>query len=436
MTVRELLVTGLLRRYSVLMGNVVARVAALACVFLATLLLARNGGPDVVGVYALLHVLPALLGLLSSSGLPGSVAYFLAGPGREDRRLPLTLTAMALGGGVVGAAAWSAAVPVLGPALFPDLSLGLVMLAGLLVATRLLVVTAKSCSQGSDDLPGANRVIVTEEFLFLPAYGALWAAGVHGFAAVVAGLLVADLTTSSLAWGRLVRRGFFRNARRPAYGLARRVAAYGLRAQVGTVISQLNLRLDFVLLGILTSPAVLGVYAIASKFAELLRIPTIALTYVLYPRFARAGRIAAAANARTLLPRAGLLTAAAALPLGLAAGIVIPAFYGSAFAPAIVPTQVILLGLLFEGTAAVVTAFLYGVGRPGLNSWAMAAGLGATVVLDLALIPRYGAVGAAAASAVAYTTSTVALVACFWRMNRSRPVASWGERTLARADTG
>ena len=48
------------------------------------------------------------------------------------------------------------------------------------VLTQLAVATAKSCSQGSDDLPGANLVIVNEELLFLPAYGLLWAAGVTG----------------------------------------------------------------------------------------------------------------------------------------------------------------------------------------------------------------------------------------------------------------
>jgi len=420
------------------MGNVAARLAAVVSLALATLMVARYGGPAAVGIYVLLRVLPSLVGVVVSAGLPGAVTYFLAGPYREDRRLPLTLVAMALAGGAAGAALWMASAPLLERVLFPDLALGLVILAGVAVLTRVIVATSKSCSQGSDDLPGANRVIVTEEFMFLLAYGLLWAAGVEGYTAVVAGLLIADVATFSLSWGRLIRRGFFHGAARPSLRLARRVASYGLRAQVGGVFTLLNLRLDFILLSVLTGPAVLGVYAIASKFAELLKVPTLALTYVLYPKFAKDGRARAATKARTLMPKAGLLVAGGAIPLWLAASFVIPAIYGSAFSSAIVPAQILLLGLALEGVAAVITAFLYGIGRPGLNSCALGAGLAVTVVLDLILIPRFGAVGAASASTVAYATSTLALLFFFRRLGRpeaapAREVSAL-DSALTRAD--
>jgi len=419
--------------YSALAGNVAARVGALASVFVATLLLAHHGGPAVVGVYALLHVLPGLVGTIVSSGLTVSVPYFLAGSHRDDRRLPLTLVAMALGAGVAGAALWALGAPLFGPVLFAHVAPGLVALAGLAVLTRLIAITAKSCSQGSGDMFGANRVIFTEEFMFLPAYGAVWAAGARGYAAVVLALVTADAVTSCIAWARLIRRRFFADVAPPSRELARRVAAYGLRAQTGGLISQLNLRLDFVLLTVIAGPAVLGVYAIASKFAELIKIVGMALTYVLYPQYARDGRATAAAKARKLIPKAGSLTAAIAVPLALSAALVIPAFYGSAFDAAITPARIILLGLVLEGVGGVITGFLYGAGRPGLNSWAMAAGLVATLVLDLALIPSFGAIGAAVASAVAYTASTLTLVWFFARVGRPEPAVRWEDGGLSEA---
>src|SRR5207248_2439675 len=213
-----------------------------------------------------------LVGTIISAGLPGACAYFLAGPRRDDRRLPLTLAAIALGGGAVGTILWLAAAPLLGDVLFPKVGLALVLASGGLVLSRLVVTAAKSCSQGANDLAGSNRVIFIEEFMFLPAYGVLWTVGARGFAAVIFGMLPADTATASLSWGRLVRRSFFRDVQRPSFALARDIAAYGTRAQVGTVMSQLNLRLDFILLNVITGPALLGVYAVASKFAELVRI--------------------------------------------------------------------------------------------------------------------------------------------------------------------
>jgi O-antigen/teichoic acid export membrane protein len=407
------------------MGNVAARILGLGCVFVATLMLARHGGAAVVGVYALLHVLPGLVGTIVSSGLPVAAPYFLAGPDRENERLSSTLVAMAVIGGTAGAVLWVASAPLVGPVLFPDLSVPLVMLAGTAVLTRLITITAKACSQGDEDLPGSNRIIFMEQFMFLPAYGSLWIAGVHGFAAVVVGLLLSDTATSLMAWTRLVRRHFFRKVTRPSLKLARAVASYGLRAQVGGVMTQLNLRLDYVLLTVMTGPEVLGIYAVASKFAELVRILGMALTYVFYPKFTKDGRSETIEKVRRLIPKAALLSAAAIVPLWIAAGFVIPAFYGSDFDSAVTPTRIILLGLALDGVAGVIAAYLYGFGRPGLNSLAIAAGLMMTVILDLLLIPPFGTVGAATASAVAYSTTALALIAVYWQLGRSDRAARW-----------
>jgi O-antigen/teichoic acid export membrane protein len=216
--------------------------------------------------------------------------------------------------------------------------------------------------------------------------------------------------------------------------LARKVASYGIRAQLGGVIFLLNLRLDFILLQLLAGPAVVGIYAVASKFAELVKVPGTALTYVLYPRYARAGTAQASAKARKLLPTAALLTCGAVIPLALAAGFVLPLAYGSGFEDAVIPAQIILLGLCLEGVTGVTTGFLYGVGRPGLNSWAMAAGLVVTIGLDLLLIPPFGANGAAIASALAYLTTSFALLWFFWRVSRSELSPRLGSATLSGAE--
>ena len=91
----------------------------------------------------------------------------------------------------------------------------------------------------------------------------------------------------------------------------------------------------------------------------------------------------------------------------------------SRVSPAVTPTRIILLGLAFDGVAGVVSAYLYGAGRPGLNSWGMAAGLVVTVALDLLLIPRLEETGAAIASAIAYTVTTTSLLWFFWRVKQS-----------------
>jgi O-antigen/teichoic acid export membrane protein len=61
-----------------------------------------------------------------------------------------------------------------------------------------------------------------------------------------------------------------------------------------------------------------------------------------------------------------------------------------------------------------------GTGRPGTNSLILGVGLAITVVLDLLLIPTYGALGAAVASAVAYLTTDLVLLGAMRHGIRTR----------------
>jgi O-antigen/teichoic acid export membrane protein len=394
-------------------GNLTARVGALAALAASSLLVARTGGPAAVGTLALLRVLTWFTGLLLSFGLYGAAPFFLSGPGRSEPRYRSTLLAMAVAAGVVGVGLWVAVSPLFGPRFLPELSPLLLLAAGISVPTQLLETTAKACSQGFDDLTGSNRIIVLEELLFVPFYGLLVAAGASPYLAMIVALPLGDVCNSSCGWIRLWRRGYFRGAGRPSLRLARHIAAYGTRAELNSVTQLLNGRLDFIIVTALVGPAALGIYSVASRTAELLRLPSLAINYVLFPAYARLGGRSAVVEARAAIRRTWWVPAAVAVPVAVAAPVALPLVYGPAFRAAVVPTWILLAGLAGGSVYGVLSAFLSGVGRPGLTSIAQATGLVVTVVLDLALIPHHGIVGAAIASSFAYLTTTGVLMACF-----------------------
>jgi O-antigen/teichoic acid export membrane protein len=230
-------------------------------------------------------------------------------------------------------------------------------------------------------------------------------------------LVGADVLVTAGIATRLARRGFLRGWKRPDPQLGREICHYGLRGQLGGMLSLINLRLDVVILGALVGPGTLGVYAVASKYAELLRLPGLAITYVLYPRLAVRDRIEAGRDVAALLPRAFIMTAVAAIPLAAAVPL-LPLVYGPAFASAMLPACILLFGLVGEGVAGLVSAYLYGVGRPGANSIALSVSVVVTIGLDLALIPHFHVIGAAVASAAAYLTSSAALLVCYFAVRK------------------
>jgi O-antigen/teichoic acid export membrane protein len=410
-------------------ANCGARVAAILGLALATVLVARVGGPEAVGAYALLRMLPGLLGVLAVAGLPGALAYFLAENRRKRPATWPTLLAIGTAGAVVGTLAWLLLSPVLARVFFQGQSATAVLLAGGTVATQLVLTLGKTALQGLQDRRGGDLVIAAEEIGFLPCYLLVLLGGLHGLTALVLGLALADLLVGTEAWRRVavqVRRDHPGSTARsvllgrPDMALGREVVTYGIRGQVGGLITLLNLRLDFAILGALAGPAALGTYAVASKYAELLRLPGTALTWVSYPELAADSPERASARARRLVRPALLGVWAASVPMFLVTAPVVSLLYGARFADAVPQSRLLLVGMLLGGAAGVSSGYLYARGRPGLNSLAMGLGLVVTVALDLLLIPRYGAMGAATASTTAYLLGDLVLVVLLLRLTRRR----------------
>ncbi|MDX6259895.1 MAG: hypothetical protein QOH84_1583 [Kribbellaceae bacterium] len=418
-------VTGELFRTVV--ANTSARALAIAGLTLATVLVARTGGPSAVGEYALLRMLPGLVGVLCVLGLPGALAYFLAAPRRDLPRLWPTLIAIGFGGALLGSVAWLIASPVVAHVFFPQESTLMIAAAGVTVPTQLVLTLGKTALQGLEDRRGGDVVIAAEELAFLPCYLLPLLTGFHGVAAIVIGLALADLVVAVEAWRRVSRllgwrrfglagggSGWFG---RPDRALGGQVASYGLRGQVGGLITLLNLRLDFAILGAMAGPAVLGSYAVASKYAELLRLPGTALTWVFYPRLAKLERHEAAAAARRMIRPTLIGILLAAVPVALLTSPVMRLLYGASFGPAVTPARVLLAGMLLAGASGVASAYLYGRGTPGLNSIVLGIGLVITVVLDVLLIPSHGALGAAIASTAAYLATDAVLIGLLVRLS-------------------
>jgi O-antigen/teichoic acid export membrane protein len=199
--------------------------------------------------------------------------------------------------------------------------------------------------------------------------------------------------------------------------LLKRTIAYGSRVQVGTIFQLLNYRLDVLILQAFAPLRVVGYYVVAQIIAELSTTVASSFGTSVLPLVAHAtDDEQRSVTTVDSLRHHGIVAAAAILanvPFGAA---VIWWGYGSQYHAAVVPMLILLPAMWFLGTSQVVTGDLRGRGRPGLSS--LLAGLTAivTVALDLALIPRFGANGAAVASAVAYTVFGLASLATIGRL--------------------
>jgi len=92
------------------------------------------------------------------------------------------------------------------------------------------------------------------------------------------------------------------------------------------------------------------------------------------------------------------------------------------------PLLVLLPGVVALSVGNVTAGYVTGIGRPGIISVIGLAAFAANVVANLILIPPFGIVGAAAASLVSYTLSSLLMTVAAARFAGSSMRAFWVPR--------
>ena len=192
-----------------------------------------------------------------------------------------------------------------------------------------------------------------------------------------------------------------------------RQLSFGVKSYIQTVTSHLLLRVDVYLVSYFLTPSDTAFYALALHFTEMVLEFPQAVGLVLFPRLTslpeeQVHRLTAQACRRTLL-----MTAPAALALAVLGPYVITLWYGEPYAPAGAPLPWAAVGVAAMSIFVIVTRDFTSRGNQRVNIIAGLFALVSNVALNFFLIPRFGIVGAAQATAISYSGACVVLLAFY-----------------------
>ena len=186
----------------------------------------------------------------------------------------------------------------------------------------------------------------------------------------------------------------------------RSLFSYGIRSHSSNVSSQLNERLDQLVISIFLASRSLGIYVIAVTMTSATYLVGTSISWVALPQIAGLQDGAArTALARRTLQLTFALSVLVSLPVFVLAGPLVRLFFGASFASAAPITRILLVAVVCLGTNRVFEAVLRAVGRPLDAGVAELIALGTTVSGLALLLPTVGLSGAAVASVAAYATS-------------------------------
>jgi O-antigen/teichoic acid export membrane protein len=391
-------------------GSVATGLAVQTALMVSGPLLARMLGLDGRGYLASLVLWPVLIAQLGSLGLPLAVTYHIAQEPAVAARVaraalrfgvPQTLLLTALHAMVL--------LVVLHGEPTSIRVAGAVTLAA--VPASLAQQYGLAMLQGQQRFSAFNVLRLLPVVLYAGGVAALFVSGVTSIVAVAMVLMGANASVGAITLATGLRAVGSIGAARGSADLGA-MLRFGLRGLLGTVSLIDSLRLDQVVLALFLAPAALGLYVVALAFTNLPRFVAQSVGMVVYPSVAsRADETSARRSVWAFFWATGAMSVAIVAPLLLAAGRLVPLFFGDEFRDAVRVTQILLPGMLFSGMGRVLSDALKGRGHPAAGTLAeVTTWLWLAPALGVA-VPLWGVNGVAVSMSSSYAVSLGVLLA-------------------------
>jgi O-antigen/teichoic acid export membrane protein len=388
-------------------------------------IIARWLGPEGKGIFTMALLVPGMMVIFLNSGIGVANVYFAASkrmnvPTLAGNSVIYAFLTTMFGMVIVGVLLTTGSLQ----ALLPRVPVWLVLIAMLGLPVGILSGYFTAILQGLQSIIKINLINLAQGALML----ALTFLLVASFKIGLLGALMAYLWTSIsslIALTFLIQKegGVFLS--KGSFSVMRHTLSFGLKGHVGNILQFFNYRLDMFIVNYFLGPAHVGIYSVSVGLAELLWHFPNAASFVIFPKAASTKpEIMNIFTPRVFRITLGL-TALGAVGLIFLGKPIISIIYSSTFLPAYVPMLALLPGVVLLGSAKVLTNEIAGRGYPHYNSINAGLALVLTVVLDLVFIPRYGVLGAALASSIAYIVIFFVAIVFYSAVSRRKGELHW-----------
>ncbi len=195
--------------------------------------------------------------------------------------------------------------------------------------------------------------------------------------------------------------------------LAKNMCSAAVPLTLTYVMIMVYLKIDQVILKNIAGEQVLGLYSVAVKISEVLYMVPTLLCASLFPAIVNAKSTNALVYQKRLMWLYGALFVLAVLiaaPLSFGARYIIPFLFGAEYGLSVPIFQIYIWSVVPMFLITAVTQYLIAEDYTTIYLYSSAIGALSNTVLNLALIPRFGAVGAAITTLISYSLVPLSLL--------------------------
>jgi O-antigen/teichoic acid export membrane protein len=180
---------------------------------------------------------------------------------------------------------------------------------------------------------------------------------------------------------------------------------FGVQIFGANAINLINYQADIILIGYFLTATDVGYYAVAVGLSKFFWLIPQAIQTITYPATSEYWASNNHSALQTMIDKSMRYTACILLPIGLGVGFfaeeIVTMIFGDGFSYSVLPLQILIAGTVIFGIACKpIGGSLSGVNRPDLSLKTTSSGAIINIILNVLLIPYFGIVGAAVATAV------------------------------------
>ncbi|MBI2984452.1 MAG: flippase [Candidatus Kerfeldbacteria bacterium] len=385
-----------------------------------SILLARELGPNDRGIYALATLVPSLAILFVGAGLSSATVYLLGKKKYAPGLIAGNNIMLNLGLGAIGIIMTMLMFLAFRQRFFLDVPIYSFVAVVAALPFMLYNSNEVAIAQGLQRFSLYNGLTSVQVFVQFTILGGLFltrsltlpAAMVSFFGSTFINSVILSVATKKIVgqYSFLLDRGYVKES-----------LSFGVRAQLSNVVAFLHLRIDQLILAVMTNPATVGFYAVATGLTERLWLLSESVSVIHYSRMSAEVDEAQRRRLTPVLTRNIMwLTIVGAGILALLSKWFITWFYSSRFLPVLLPFNILLLGTIFVSGARILANDITARGLPMVNTRVNSISVVMNIVLNLIFIPFYGMAGAAAASTISYSLLFLFRARAYARLSGNR----------------
>ncbi len=389
---------------------------------LTSVILARALGAEGRGQLAVIMLLPALLSIFLNLGVSPTNIFYISSKSVPTNVAIRTNIYLALFLSCLGVSMSAPLLLFKSNTLFPGSSLSLLLFGIALFPIMLMDSFLVSIINGQQRFREYAIISLLAPFLYLVALIIfVWVLEVGVIGAVISKLAVSVVSLLVLF---LFFRKYFGQpcSKQEIVNYSKQCFNYGGRTYLSNIMAFVNYRADLFILNLFLIPENLGVYAISVTLAESLWLLSKGISTVLLPKLSELH--GDEGKRKMLTPFIArwvfLLTFAAAAVAAIVIPYAIKILYGTEFMPGVTIFRILLIGIVLGAFARVLANDIAARNFPQYNFYTAIAVVLLNVSMNFIFIPKWGIIGAATATSLAYAFNFILKILIYYSVSKNK----------------